>query len=184
MSLELLNTIAAMGTFLVIAGTAIAALVQLRHMRSNNELAALVGIGQATIPPDIVLNGARIAQTEMEQRMADPAYREMIVSSRVDPQKCPELYLCLFFEEIGTFLKAKLISESTLLEWSGGAYSRYWDLLQGPIALTRRRLPWAFQNFEYLAMRARKWIAEHPNGTYPPGEPRLAVVDRWTDPPK
>jgi hypothetical protein len=40
MSLELLNTFATLGTFVVIAGTAIAAIVQLRHARSSNQIAA------------------------------------------------------------------------------------------------------------------------------------------------
>ncbi|HYK53040.1 MAG TPA: hypothetical protein VEV38_05880 [Candidatus Eremiobacteraceae bacterium] len=183
MSLEVLNTIAAFGTFIVIAATAIAALIQLRHLRSNNELSALISISQLTIPPEISQNGARIAAMELEAKMADPAYREAIIRGKVDPQRFPELYLCLIFEQIGTFLKKGLISEATLMEWSGSAYSRYWELLQGPIALMRRRAPWAFQNFEYLAMRARRWMADHPDGTYPSGEPRLPVVDKWIDAP-
>ncbi len=41
MSLELANTLATFGRFLVIAATAIAAIVQLRHARSSNHIAAL-----------------------------------------------------------------------------------------------------------------------------------------------
>ena len=41
MSLELWNTIGTVGTFVVIATTAIAAIVQLRHMRSSDQIAAL-----------------------------------------------------------------------------------------------------------------------------------------------
>ena len=40
MSLELVNTLATFGTFFVIAATAIAAIVQLRHARSSNHIAA------------------------------------------------------------------------------------------------------------------------------------------------
>lgn len=36
--LEIVNIAAAIGTFLVIAATAIAAVIQLRHMRANNQL--------------------------------------------------------------------------------------------------------------------------------------------------
>lgn len=36
MSLELVNTFATLGTFLVIAATATAAIVQLRHARGSN----------------------------------------------------------------------------------------------------------------------------------------------------
>ncbi|MBV8366944.1 MAG: hypothetical protein JO194_10675, partial [Candidatus Eremiobacteraeota bacterium] len=41
MNLELLNVFATLGTFVVISATAIAALVQLRHARSSNQIAAM-----------------------------------------------------------------------------------------------------------------------------------------------
>ncbi|MBV8282486.1 MAG: hypothetical protein JO347_10555, partial [Candidatus Eremiobacteraeota bacterium] len=41
MSLELWSTIAAVGTFVVITATAIAAVIQLRHMRSSNQITIL-----------------------------------------------------------------------------------------------------------------------------------------------
>ncbi|MBC5823531.1 MAG: hypothetical protein GIW99_07460 [Candidatus Eremiobacteraeota bacterium] len=41
MPLELLNTLASVGTFVVIATTAIAAVVQLHHMRGSNQIIAL-----------------------------------------------------------------------------------------------------------------------------------------------
>ena len=47
MSLQLVNTLATFGTFLVIAGTAIAALVQLRHARGSNQIAALTSYATA-----------------------------------------------------------------------------------------------------------------------------------------
>jgi len=42
MILQVLDTVAALGTFIVIALTAIAALVQLRHLRSSNQLSAML----------------------------------------------------------------------------------------------------------------------------------------------
>jgi len=41
MTLQLVNTIAMLGTFLVIGATAVAAIVQLRHARCSNHIAAL-----------------------------------------------------------------------------------------------------------------------------------------------
>lgn len=40
MSLEVLNTLATSGTFFLIAATAIAAMIQLRHTRGSNQMAA------------------------------------------------------------------------------------------------------------------------------------------------
>jgi len=41
MSLELVNTAATLGTFVVIAATAVTAVIALRHARSSNQIAAL-----------------------------------------------------------------------------------------------------------------------------------------------
>jgi uncharacterized membrane protein (DUF2068 family) len=58
MSLELVNSLATFGTFLVIAGTAIAAIVQLRHARSSNQIAALNELRELQDKPEF-----RAAQT-------------------------------------------------------------------------------------------------------------------------
>jgi hypothetical protein len=44
MNFEAWNTAAAVGTFVVIAASAIAALVQLRHLRTSNQLSGLVSV--------------------------------------------------------------------------------------------------------------------------------------------
>jgi hypothetical protein len=48
MSLELVNTFATLGTFLVIAATAIAAIVPVRHMRGSNQIVALNELRETT----------------------------------------------------------------------------------------------------------------------------------------
>ena len=52
MSLELVNTFVTLGTFVVIAATAIAAIVQLRHARSSNHIVALNELRETTETPD------------------------------------------------------------------------------------------------------------------------------------
>jgi len=46
MSLDLLSTLAAVGTFFVIAAMAAAAVIQLRHLRASNQLTAFMTITQ------------------------------------------------------------------------------------------------------------------------------------------
>jgi hypothetical protein len=53
MSLELVNALATLGTFLVIAATAIAAIVQLRHARSSNQIEALAEFREGTQDPEM-----------------------------------------------------------------------------------------------------------------------------------
>ena len=52
MSRELVNTFATLGTFVVIAATAIAAIVQLRHMRGSNQIVALNELREARETPE------------------------------------------------------------------------------------------------------------------------------------
>ena len=46
MSLELLNALASLLTVCIIAATAIAAMVQLRHLRAGNQITAMLAIGE------------------------------------------------------------------------------------------------------------------------------------------
>ena len=74
MSLELVNTLATLGTFLVIVATAIAAIVQLRHARSSNQIAALNELRELQETAEF-----RAAQTFISTKLSsmvqDPAFR-------------------------------------------------------------------------------------------------------------
>ena len=48
MSLELINTFATLLTVAIIAATAVAAMVQLRHLRAGNQINAMLAIGEGT----------------------------------------------------------------------------------------------------------------------------------------
>ena len=74
MSLELVNTLATFGTFFVIAATAIAAIVQLRHARSSNQIAALNELRETMETPEF--QAARhFLVTELPVKVQDPAFR-------------------------------------------------------------------------------------------------------------
>lgn len=74
MSLELVNTLASLATFLVIAATGIAALVQLRHMRSSNQITALNEL--IAVQHSSEYNAARhFVHAELPERLEDPTFR-------------------------------------------------------------------------------------------------------------
>jgi hypothetical protein len=74
MSQESLSTAAAIGTFIVIAATAIAAVLQLRHLRAQNQLTGLLTVLARVEDPQFNewVDGAR---ETIKSRMSDPAYR-------------------------------------------------------------------------------------------------------------
>lgn len=77
MSLEVLSTSAAIGTFLVIAATAIAAVVQLRHLRISNQLTGLLNILGRSEDPQFS-EWRESTRKVAAERMSDAAFRKSI----------------------------------------------------------------------------------------------------------
>ena len=74
MTLELVNTLAAVGTFVVITATAIAATVQLNHLRRNNQLQAILALRTERNTRQLD-NAFEFVSTELRARLEDPAFR-------------------------------------------------------------------------------------------------------------
>lgn len=170
--LEALSAAAAVGTFLVIAASAIAAIVQLRHLRISNQLDGVLTFLQILQSPDMreLLNFVR---HDLGERLRDGDFREGLLQTPVDRAEHPELYVCQFFDHIGSHVRSGLIEETILLQVTWYDVNLYWRLLQPVIELARQNHPFVFENFEYLAARAKLWIDAHPLGDYPAGLPRM-----------
>ena len=78
MSQETLSTVATIGTFIVIAATAVAAVVQLRHLRAQNQLTGLLTVLSRVEDPQFNawVDGAR---ETIKSQMPDPTYRRAIL---------------------------------------------------------------------------------------------------------
>jgi hypothetical protein len=72
MSLEVANTLATFGTFVVLAATA--AVVQLRHARSSNRIAALNELRKSTQAPDFCA-AEHFVLNQLPAKLQDPAFR-------------------------------------------------------------------------------------------------------------
>jgi len=177
MTLEWLSTAAAVGTFAVIAATAIAALIQLRHLRVSNQLQGLLAI--LTMPYEPVLQESfEFVSHELEDRMRDPEFRRQLERDTVDRMMHKEMRVLDYYERLGSIVKNGLIPEN--LYFDNSTPAQYWRMLSQVIAIRRRvRGPVVYDNFEYLVARSRAWDARHPNGTYPPNLPRLDIEDVW-----
>jgi hypothetical protein len=78
MSLELVNTFGTLGTFIVIAATATAAIVQLRHMRGSNQITALNELRETMETPDFQA-ASHFVGAELPAKLRDPAFRYQLV---------------------------------------------------------------------------------------------------------
>jgi hypothetical protein len=181
MSQETLATAAAIGTFIVIGATAIAAVVQLRHLRAQNQLTGLLTVLARVEDPQFNewVDGAREAITS---RMSDPAYRRAILDGTYERKNNAWLNLANSYDWVGSLVKHNLIPEESLLDVYAGRVEQAWSIIEGVVPLVRaRRGPTVWENFEYLVVRAREWSAAHKNGAYPKGVPRLRIDVTWPE---
>src|SRR5690242_2467219 len=106
--LEVLNTAGTIGTFLVIAATAVAAMLQLRHMRASNQIEAIqYAVDKFASAP--MQRAIAFVTNELEEKLEDPAFRDGILSGAFDPEHHPEHLVCNFQEQMGTYVYHGLI---------------------------------------------------------------------------
>jgi hypothetical protein len=190
MPLELVNTLASLATFVVIAATAIAALVQLGHARSSNQITVLNELIGVQHSPEYE-EARHFVHVELPERLKDPTFRhELVLSMNKEPVR-PETekqigYLTAvgdFYENMGLLTKRGFVDRDSVLDvWSYNLRTE-WERLEP--ATRRFRISVGnslWENFEYLVVLARAWRAAHPNGTYPARVPRITFKDdAWND---
>jgi len=180
MTVEWVGAAAAVGTFVVIFATAIAAIVQLRHMRASNQLQGQIAILSQPFEP-VLMESFEFVTHELAERMKDPAFRrDLETTMPIDRRVHKELRLCDYYERLGSMLKYGLFWEE--LYFDNSSPERFWKLVSPGIAIQRRvRGNVLYENFEYLVARSRQWDARHPNGNYPADTPRLVIEDVWLE---
>src|SRR5690348_5521481 len=182
MSAEFLSALAEMGTFIVVGATAVAAVVQLRHMRASNQLGALLSL-EREFHGDELQESFRFVQGELVYKMRDRGYRaELERIGFIDTRTHLEVNVLNWFNELGTLLKNGLVEETAFMDLFSRLAVQYWEILAPAIAILRRRRgPGQYHSFEYLAIRARKWLSDHPQGSFPPGMSRIPLLDEWLE---
>ena len=180
MSQETLSTGAAIGTFVVITATALAAVVQLRHLRAANQVAA-VRVLLEEFEGSELRDAFHFVRAELPGRLEDPVFREELRTGKTDRMTHPEITICNFFDKWGAHYREGAIDRRAFMRQMAGVTVSFWSRLEPAIALTTypTGVNSAFEAFEYLTVEARMWIARHPNGDYPKGKPRISLIDPW-----
>ncbi len=176
MSAEFWSAFFAGATFVVIAASAVAALVQLRHLRTSNQLTGLLHLNRMWHDPQLQV-WFNFVIDDLPERMKDPEFRAGLFAERIDRRIHVELYVADYWEQIGTYVKYGLIEERSYLDLACASIVQYWEMLWPVTSLRReRRGQSLYENFEYLTVRAKQWIAQRPS-SYPKGMPRMADLD-------
>ncbi len=185
MSVELVNTFAPLGTFIVIAATAVAAIVQLRHMRGSNQIVVLNEIRKTMESPEF--QAARhFVETELPAKLLDPAFRRQFAEplNRTDEMR-PLLAkinsIGNFWENVGAFVKAGLLDRDLALDLWSGVSMGTWSSFAPLTAVARRTNLALWENFEYLTVLSQDFQVVHAKGTYPAGMRRLELKDEWLE---
>jgi hypothetical protein len=173
MSMEVWTTVAAVGTFVVITVTAIAAFIQLHHLRASNQLSAMLKLLELE-QSSALENRFHFVRTQLATKMKDPDFQASLDDPVIDRTVHPERHVIAWFEHIGAWMKNGLIDEQTYLEYASPIIKQYWILLAPTVQRIRStRDAWLLEDFEYLAARAKRWIETHPFGRYPTNTSRM-----------
>ncbi|MBV8172645.1 MAG: DUF4760 domain-containing protein [Candidatus Eremiobacteraeota bacterium] len=186
MSLEVINTIATTTTALVIAATAIAALIQLRHLRAANQIAALLAV-QNELDSGDFREAEVTVREQLGSMLEDPDFCafEIALSRRVFAGKMNENYLKVrssanllgnTFENIGSMVKNGILDKHLVMDIYSWIVASYWDRMAGLIAMGRASTGQIsiYENFEYLAALSKRYLATNPV-TYPRDLERLPL---------
>ena len=195
MSLEFINSIAPILTVAIVAATATAALVQLKHLRAGNQINAMLSIGEE-LSGKTFSDAADLVRHHIGAAMADPAYREYETALTLNQPAPPvsaeyvdlrraTLVVGNGYEELGILVKRGIIDRDTFLDRYCWLILSSWRRLEQVTALSRAVMgnDWAWENFEYLAVLSEDWMEQNKGGTYPKGMRRMPLANRWTPQP-
>lgn len=190
MSAEWLTAIGTLGTFVVIAASAIAALLQLRHMRGSNQIVALTECRETLESPEF-REAQLFVSFELPKRLSDPQERLKVAQLPFVDEYQAIGTVANFFESLGLFVKKGIIDRDIALDAWSYVVLRNWNAL-APVTTYVRSVtsPQLWENFEYLAAISQKFTQDHAGGDYPRGVARMPVdrslvetLDRSTEQP-
>ncbi len=173
MNYEQLSTYASFGADILILATAVAAVIQLRHLRNANDLQGLLKVLEMAYEPAIQ-DAFDFLTHSFPERIKDPGFRRELLVHPIDSHVHKELIALEYYERLGSYVKNHLIAGELYYDCSSPQL--YWEILAPVVATLRQKHgPGAYENFEFLVSRAQDWDARHPDGNYPKGVRRLAL---------
>jgi len=182
MTLELINTLASVATTIIVAAAAVAALVQLRHLRGANQISGQLALRQVLLDRDF-LEAVGRARQEVPKLMKEPAFRKYVADYHLGMAEDHERYDSLYeeillvgrnLENIGNMVRNGLTDGRIFIEQWSPLVITAWDAIE-PLLRIRRVAEQGdsmWEDFEYLTVLARRWNAEK-RSAYPASVERI-----------
>lgn len=176
MSPEWVTAIATVFTALVIAASAVAALLQIRHMRKSNEIEIIQKWTETIESPEF--ESARTFVTRQLPKILEDPEKIRALSWTPLPLELAQIRVIgNHFESIGAFIKLRSVEARVAVElWAVVVYD-CWLAIAPVIALVRKRVgrDALWENFEYFAVLAEQRLKTQSASTYPAGTPHMPV---------
>jgi hypothetical protein len=174
-SAEWVTALATAGTFVVIAASATAALMQLRHMRGSNQIVALTECRETLESPDF-RDAQRFVSYELPRRLADPEECRKAAQLPFNGEYQAIGTVANFFESMGLFVKTGIIDKSIACDFWAVVVLRNWQALLPVTSYVRLKAgqPALWENFEYMAALSEEYQRAHPS-SYPSGVRHMPV---------
>ena len=173
MSAEWVTAIATAGTFVVIAASAIAALMQLRHMRGSNQIVALTECRETLESPEF-REAQRFVSYELPKRLQDPVECRKAAQLPFTGEYEAIGTVANFFESMGLFVKSGIIDKEIACDFWSYVVLRNWEALLPVTSYVRDKIGQMalWENFEYMAALADEYQLRHPS-SYPAKMPHM-----------
>lgn len=175
MPAEWVTAIATVFTALVIGASAVAAAVQIRHVRTGNQISAYNECRE-TMEGAEFREALAFIRNEIPQRLADPEMVTAITDSALRSEYAGLRLVANLFESMGLFVKTGMMDERIACElWSGIVLTSWKNLRPLTAELRRRHGPGVWINFEYMAVLSDDFYRKFPDGGYPAGVRRMPL---------
>lgn len=161
---EWVTAYASLATLLVVAITAYAALRQIRHLRSGNQVAALLPLIEHY---DSVLESLRYVRSDLARDLDDPEVRIQLATLPRSGPAARALPALNFYEKLGALVVPGTIDLQVALRYFD-LPSDLWAKSTRCIAIVRRAGGDAvLENFEAMAQLERAYTAKHGSSLFP-----------------
>lgn len=163
---------ASIATLIVVAITAYAALRQMRHMRSGNQVAALLPLIAEYRSPE-VSESLNYVLSALASDLRDPQARSGVTAVPATGPARKAMKAINFYESVGAMVCARVLDLELVMRYFI-LPSDMWSVSQDYVALSRRsRGPEVFENFEAMVALEQRYAALHGTSLYPKGLPHV-----------